>query len=259
MPAKATKLVMVSVLVMSMLTISAPPASAENLPRGTASPFIWDNDSESDAFSLDFIMALAHLGVIKLVGISESPHPYRTASENYQAIVEKARNSGWKNIPDASWDLGSYYMTALSRPSNGSIDGTSPLDTAPARMIRDKVLSVGTTTTPVVVGTGGALTTVASAYLLANQAGRGAEFASKMVLYGGIGAGGGHVLNGYNDAQDEWAVYVCQQRLKVVFTEYSTTSQDQPNFWAMIDTLPNNEIGQYMKTTKANWPYAPYR
>jgi hypothetical protein len=109
MPAKATRklaclLAMVSVLVVSMLAISPQPASAENMTHGTANPFIWDNDSESDAFTLDFIMALAHLGVIKLIGISESPHPYKTTSENYQAIVEKARNSGWRNIPDASWD-----------------------------------------------------------------------------------------------------------------------------------------------------------
>jgi len=126
-------------------------------------------------------------------------------------------------------------------------------------MIMDTVLSVGTSSQPVVVGTGGALTTVASAYLLANRAGRGAEFASKMVLYAGIGADGTHVLNGYNESQDEWAVYVCQQRLKVVFTEYTNADHNQPKFWAMIDALPDNEIGQYVKTTKANWPYAPYQ
>jgi hypothetical protein len=238
--------------------ISPQSAFAERRPYTTANPFIWDNDSESDAFSLDLMMALAHTGKINLIGISESPHPWRTTSEDYQAIVNKATNSGWGNIPDAAWDLGPYYMTALSRPSNGSIDSTQPLDTAPARMIRDKVLERGTESRPVVVGTRGALTSVASAYLLAAQAGRGPEFARKMVLYAGIGADGGHVLNNYNEVQDEWAVYVCLQRLKVVLTEYTNADHNQPNFWALIDTLPNNEIGQYMKETKAGWPYEPY-
>jgi hypothetical protein len=249
---------LLAMVIAPFLAISPQSAFAESLPYTTANPFIWDNDSESDAFSLDLMMALAHTGKINLIGISESPHPWKTTSEDYQAIVTKATNSGWGNIPDAAWDLGPYYMTALSRPSNGSIDSTQPLDTAPARMIRDKVLERGTESRPVVVGTRGALTSVASAYLLAAQAGRGPEFARKMVLYAGIGADGGHVLNNYNEVQDEWAVYVCLQRLKVVLTEYTNADHNQPNFWALIDTLPNNEIGQYMKETKAGWPYEPY-
>ena len=59
------------------------------MPYNATNPFIWDNDSESDAFALDFVMALAHAGSLKLIGISESPHPWKSTSENYQAIVEK--------------------------------------------------------------------------------------------------------------------------------------------------------------------------
>lgn len=242
-----------------LLSCMGTAAWAADLPYNGSNPFIWDNDSESDGFTLAFVMALAHNNKVRLIGISESPNPYhRGAAEDFQAIVNMARASGWRNIPDATWDLGPYYMTSLARPSSGSAVDTAPLNTAPARMIRDQVLAVGTAAKPVVIGTGGALTTVASAYLLARQAGRGDEFASKAVVYAGIGNDGNLALDNYNDHQDSWALYVTMSQLRVVLTHYTHNNSHEPTFMrAFIDTLPNNPIGSYMKRVKAGWFYYP--
>ena len=168
-----------------MLLVFAGLVQAENLPFNRTNPFIWNNDGEADCRALTLCLALDKLGEMNLIGISIAPHPYQDhQSENFQDIVDKARATGWQGLPDASTNLGSFYKTALSRPGSGNANDTTPIDTVSSRMIRDRVLSIGTTTKPVVIGTGGCLTTVASAYLLANQAGRGVEFASKCYVAG---------------------------------------------------------------------------
>lgn len=88
-PRLLASLAVVAVCVLSLFAISPQPAPADDMPYNATNQFIWDNDSESDAFALDFVMALAHAGSLKLIGISESPHPWKSTSENYQAIVEK--------------------------------------------------------------------------------------------------------------------------------------------------------------------------
>jgi len=228
----------------------------ETLPFNASNPFIWDNDANSDVFTLELVMVLANNKAINLIGISESPHPYRTVSEDLQEVVLKARNSGLKNIPDAAWDLESYYMTAIKRPESGNIDDTHVLNTAPARMIRDRVLQAGTASKPVVIGCGGALTTVASAYLLAKEAGRADEFASKVILC----ANNGELVNGqpstssYNTFQDAWAAYICLIRLKMVIA--GGILDGCPKIWDFVETLPDNELTQYMRGKKGpQWPY----
>jgi len=235
------------------------PGPVDVLPVNTSNPFIWDNDTDADTFTQEFVMALANNGTINLIGISLSPHPYNGGkSEDLQAIVLKARHSGWKNIPDATWDLGNLAMTALSRPASGNIDGTDPLDTAPARMIRDQVLKAGTPSKPVVIGAGGALTTVASGYLLAKQMGKAAEFASKVIVMADSGGYNGvPSMNGYNTGQDEWASYICLARLKYIVVSFPDNHVGLPMIWDFIDTLPDNELTRYMRAKKGpQWPYA---
>lgn len=238
-------------------------AFTESLPVDSSHPFIWDNDTEDDAFALVFLMALAHTGRLKLIGISQSPHPYKRASENYQRLVNMARRSGWTNIPNATWDLGTYYMHALARPTSGEVEDTVPLDTLPARMMRDQVLAVGTRERPVVIGTGGALSTVASAYLLALHDGRGEEFAAKVVVIAGLGEGRGpDTLESYNESQDQWAVHVCLHALRVVMANYDHNDTQEPsNFFDVADSLPDTALGSYVKDQVATFSerYPEYR
>ena len=236
------------------------PIEAESLPFDRTNPFIWDNDAEHDAFTLPFVLALANSGALNLVGISQSPHPFKTSSENFQTAVTAARSSGWKNIPDATWDLGPYYMTALTAPSSRRIEETEPLNTAPAAMIRDRVLTLGTDSKPVVIGSGGALTTVASAYLMALQDGRGPEFAQKAIVAPAIGLVGLTPFGAeYNASQDEWSLYIVLTRLRVVLAplDLAMTIGDQQRVWQAIDAFPNTPMGTHLRKIKASYPYDP--
>lgn len=233
--------------------VTTEPAAA------TVHKLIWDNDSEYDCFALTFAMVLANNNLLNLVGISQSPDPYKSTSENYQVFVDDARKSGWHNargtdFPDASDNMGDYFMTALQRPSSGNINDTIALVTEGSTMIKDKVLSLGTTTDPIYIGTGGALTTVASAYLLAQKEGRGAEFIAKSKVFAGIGADGSLTLNSYNDRQDEWALYIVVKRLNVQIVEDDSVNHynEASDVWNFIDSLPKgySAIGDQMKYVK---------
>ena len=224
-------------------------AVAENLPFDRTNPFIWDNDGESDCRSLTLCLALDKLGEMNLIGISHAPHPYQNQSEDYQHIVNLARATGWTGLPDATVGLGAFPKHALARPGSGAVHDTAPIDTAPAQMIKNQVLSVGTPAKPVVIGTGGCVTTVASAYLLANQEGRGVEFASKCVLYGVLGWHGSTRLEEYNCYQDPWALYVCIQQLRTYLIQVAPrTPYDTNNLRPFIDALPPSPLGDYMKS-----------
>ena len=230
--------------------------SMATLPFSTANPFIWDNDANTDVFTVEFVMGLAHDGTIHLVGITQSPHPYRSEAEDLQAVVAKARAIGWNDIPDAAWDLGRYYKTALSHPASDKIDDTAPLDTPPARFIRDQVLSLGTPAKPVVIGAGGALTTVASAYLLACRAGHGPEFTQRVIVCSNLGLLIDHrpTVSNYNASQDEWAAYICLTQLPMVVV--SCEPGGSPQVWDFISALPDNELTRYMKWKQGpQWPY----
>jgi hypothetical protein len=246
----------------------------ETLPYGpSTNPFIWDNDTDVEAFTQEFVMALANTGTIRLLGITLSPNGYSTGPEDLQAYVVFARRSGLRNIPDAKWNLGPYDRTALSRPSSscelpatGSppdacIDGTKAIDTEASRWIKDQVLTAGTASRPVVVGAGGPLTTIASAYLLARAEGRGPEFASKVAVYANIGrlrSGRPDIRNGYNNFQDGWATFVCLQRLKVVIVDTDHSGLPiSPSEIDFIRRLPSNDLTSFMRSKfeVRTWPY----
>lgn len=252
-------------------------AAAENLPYGPHSnPFIWDNDTNAEAFTQEFVMALANAGTIRLIGITLSPNPFQPSVENLQTYVEYARNSGLRNIPDAVWNLGPYYKTALTvpsvasvpcvipqapSPSDACIDSTVPIDTVVSRWIKRQVLSEGTPTNPVVIGAGGALTNIASAYLLARNEGRGEEFAAKAVVYANLGQfrDGRMDISGYNTFEDGWAAFICLKRMKVVIIDSTHDALPIPEF-DFIRSLPANELTAYMRSkfegNPSPWPYA---
>ena len=229
---------------------------AENLPINATNPFIWDNDTDGDVFTLEFVMALASNGKINLIGISQSPNPYKNRNDNLQEIIDIARKSGFKNIPDAKSDLGPYFKTALARPEDGSIDSTSPLDTESARMIRDKVLECGTPSKPVVIGSGGAYTTIASAYLLACEQGRGEEFSAKAISIGVAGyinpKNGKYTEREYNVFQDPWARYICLERLRTISVPTPLPKPEETLVGDFIFALPPSPLANYMKKKAHN-------
>lgn len=237
--------------------MTMPTEAPVILPFDRSHPFIWDNDANQDVFTLEFVMVLAHNRTINLAGITQSLHPYRTVAEDLQAVVSMGRNSGLRNVPDAAWDLGEHFMTALTRPESGAIDDTQALDTQPARFMRDTVLRSGTAQKPVVVGAGGALTTVASAYLLARTDGRAEEFAARVIVC----ANNADLRDGlpsacsYNTHQDPWAAYICHCRLPMAVTT-NIGHTGLPIIWDFIETLPDCQLKRYMQWKKGEpWPY----
>ena len=241
-------------------TSGFPGDTTEDLPWDSTHPFIWDNDSETDQISLAFALAAAHNGELNLVGITRSPNPYAgIRPENFQDWVDVARDSGWQALPNADSNLGHAWMAALARPASESIDEALPLDTSPAQTMMQTILSIGTPTKPVVVATGGAVTTLASAYLLALRSDRGPEFASKVVACLGAGRRGAYpALREYNAFQDGWAVYIVLNRLRTVIVEYDfdfLSDGDGEELWRFIAALPDSPIAAAMKHVQQDtWP-----
>ena len=150
-------------------------AADVHLPYDSSCPVIHTNDGNIDVYTLEYSMALASAGDIRLVGIVADagtgygtkpkavPKVWEEGRRMYADIVGKARRSGMVNIPDpvagANW--------ALDRPASGKIDDTVPLDTPGSRLIVQEARRA-TPEKPLVVVTGGALTCAADAYLLDN-------------------------------------------------------------------------------------------
>ena len=121
----------------------------------------------------------------------------------------------------------------------------------PLRMIKDQVLSVGTPSKPVVIGTGGCLTTVASAYLLAHREGRGAEFASKCAVYS-------VAWTGVSKTRFvSITIIKTLGRCTSAFRHCAHTSSpgngfahECNNLRPFIDSLPPSPLGDYMKSVR---------
>lgn len=73
-----------------LVCMASAAAADEDLPFGPTNPIIWDNDSNQDVFTLEYVMALAHNGTVRLAAITESPHPYQSAPGNVQSSTWRA-------------------------------------------------------------------------------------------------------------------------------------------------------------------------
>jgi hypothetical protein len=184
---------------------------------------IFDNDSVNESYFDEYFFALATQGVIDLrAAITSSAWAERgecaggtvnaDTSQRVRAVAV-ARATGMRNIPDATAGAG---MT-LQKPSSGEIDDTRPVRADGAYRIRDEVLATSPDR-PVVVVVGGMGTTVASAYLLAHEGGRGEQFAERLIVAWSIGTPAGD--GDYNGWVDPWATHVVFGRLRVVAYPY---------------------------------------
>ena len=99
-------------------------------------------------------MSLASAGDIRLVGIIPDyakPNGPRLTQRTwqYQHIIEKARRSGMKNIPNATTGAG----IPLAKPASGIIEETVPIDTPGSRLIIQEAKKANPQT-PLVIVTG---------------------------------------------------------------------------------------------------------
>ena len=199
------------------------------LPFDNSNPVIIDNDGNIDVYTFEFVAALASAGTINLVGI--------IGDATYQEYVNMARRSGLENLPDA---VTGAAGGALARPVSGNIDDTLPLDNPGSRMIIDSAHSLGTPSRPLVIITGGHLTTLASAYLLDPSI---ADRVIPCLLEGRVPE---MDMAGYNGSVDGWAAYVVLQKFASVLVLPTHLHHPRVAKGRILQDLPDSELQRHM-------------
>lgn len=134
-----------------------------------SNPIIYDNDWFTDVFDAYYIWVRASLGSADLRGVIVSRdmwdhpkylYPMERCVKDCEKAIEFSRGAGLKNIPD--YTLGADR--ALERPESGIIEDTKYQSSLGSRLIIAEAKKA-TEEKPLVVVTGGPLTTVANALL----------------------------------------------------------------------------------------------
>lgn len=174
------------------------------LPFDEVSRVIYDNDDHRDVYTDEYLIALAHLGELQLAGIITTYAPnqreYDLFVEGRQEIVEKARRSGFANLPEV-W---AGTSDRLIQPPSNRIEDTVPLDLPASRFIVEQARTA-TWDNPLVIVTGGQLTSVADAYLI------DPAVAEKVIVSGVFGVR----QKDYNAGLDGWAWKIVLSRFRV--------------------------------------------
>ncbi len=196
-------------------------AFAVDLPYDNRCPVIHDNDDHRDVYTDEYLMALAHRGDIDLKALITTYAPNQRECKLFvqgrKEIVEKARRSGMKNLPVAM----AGTNNRLKKPDSNRIEDTEPLDLKASEFIV-KEAKDARPRRPLVIVTGGQLTTVANAYLL------DPGIADNVVVSGIFGVD----QKDYNAGLDSWA-------WTIVLSKFRT--------FAVPIGPPNNRGTVYMK------------
>jgi hypothetical protein len=175
----------------------------DKLPLYKNSLIVYDNDDHRDAYTDEYLLALSSIGEIKLKGIitTYSPDEYPIFVEGRKQIMKYTRQSGMKNLPK----LFDGTNKKLTRPESNRIEDTKPLKIDGAEYIVKLALE-SSPERPLVIITGGQLTSVADAYLL------NPSIADRVVVMGVFGAKD----ITYNASLDGWAWTIIMAKFRVV-------------------------------------------
>jgi hypothetical protein len=188
----------------ALLLAAGSVAPAVELPFDRTCPVFHDNDDHRDVYTEEYLMALAHLGEIRLVGLTTtyapSPREYELFVRGRAEIVAVARRSGLRNLPDAMPGTN----RRLQRPASNRPEDTVPLDLPASRALVAEARKC-TPEKPLVFLTGGQLTVVADAWLLAPN------IQDRVVVAGLFGAPG----RDYNASLDAWAWTIVMSKFRV--------------------------------------------
>ena len=206
-----------------------------------SNPILYDNDWWFDVFDNNYLWAQASLGNANLVGNIVSRdmwdwekgylYPMKQCVEDAKKAIQRARQSGLKNIPDAT--PGSNRI--LQAPPSGNIDDTVTYPTEGSRLIVREARKASPER-PLVIIAGGPLTTVANALLT------DPDIAPHLVVFALTVS-----YYGYN-GKDGWSAYIVAKRTRLV--EWATGQ-----FWVKgsvfqpshFDGLPDNPFCDEMK------------
>ncbi len=177
------------------------------LPYSGDCPVIYDNDDHRDVYTDEFLLALASAGKIDLRGMvtsySYDQKEYEEFVEGREEIVERARRSGMKNLPDPV----AGPNVSLVEPSSSNIEDTEPIDTEGSRLIIEEADDTSPED-PLVIVTGGPLTNVADAYLLEP------DLTESVVVSSLLGTQ--KDTSGWNGELDSWATYIVTTKFRYV-------------------------------------------
>jgi inosine-uridine nucleoside N-ribohydrolase len=177
--------------------------SQHELPLYKDSPVIYDNDDHRDVYTDEYLLALSSIGEVDLKGVitTYSPNEYPNFVEGRKQIMDLAIKSGLKHLPE----LFSGTNRKLDRPDNNKIEDTKPLDIDGSHFIV-KIARKCSSSKPLVIITGGQLTSVANAYLI------DPSIADKVVVMGVFGANN----IDYNAGLDAWAWTIILAKFRTV-------------------------------------------
>jgi hypothetical protein len=199
------------------------------------------NDSATDNWTGEYAILLANSGGPPLAGIIVNPSPYwpdlAVNVDGWNQLIEAARASGLRNIPDATGSAG----VPLVRPADGAIEHTTPNMSDGAKLILDLSARLSSPLRPLVVVTGSRLTDVADAYVM------DPTVADRVVVVSALGgeASGGSVMGWPNGELDAWADWIVGQRFRYIQVNgYYEQLGDVPS--AKVADLPGNAFGAWM-------------
>jgi hypothetical protein len=219
-----------SVLVAALVAAAIPAAHAVELPFRRGCPAFYDNDDHRDVYTDEYLLTLAHLGDIKLVGMTTTYAPnvreYELFVRGRAQIVQTARRSGLQHLPDVRAGMGKR----LTRPASNRPEDTQPLNLAASRTLIAEAREVSPDK-PLVVITGGQLTVVADAWLLDR------DIASRVVVAGLFGVPG----RDYNASLDAWAWTVVVSNFRVLAVPFGTP-QNRGTVFLKAAEVPKQRI-----------------
>jgi len=190
------------------------PHAEPRLPYGRGNPVVYDNDEAVDMYTDEYLLALASMGEIQLVGmITSSPiEPFdpfvnvanyeRDLSDREQ-LVANAKASGFTNIPNRLRGP----MGNLQKPASGRIEDTHPIGAEGSRFIVSEARKASAEK-PLIIVVGAPLTAEADAYLL------DPSIADRVVV-AWLGGSGRNMCD-YNGWADPWAAYIVLQKMRLV-------------------------------------------
>jgi hypothetical protein len=216
------------------------------LPVDERNPIVLVNDSEADNWQGEYAVLLANSGAPKLAGIIVGTSPNASVIDDnvtaWRNLVEAARASGLRNIPDPIASIGD----PLVRPSSGDIDATQANHSEGANRIIEAANDFSLPYRPLVVVTGGRLTDVADAYLIDPSVAKRVVVVSSL---GGLTSTGG-TMGSPNGEMDPWADTIVTARFRYVqVSAFYDQLTDVPA--ARVSELPANAFGKWIAAKQA--------
>ncbi len=211
------------------------------LPVDERNPIVLLNDGATDNWQGEYAVLLANGGGATLAGIIVDASPaWSDLDANvgaWRSLVEAARQSGLRNIPDPIASVGA----SLVKPASGRVEDTVPNHSEGAQLILTHAAELALPYRPVVIATGTRLTDVADAYLL------DPSVAEKIVVVSSLGSlsDAGAAMSNPNGEMDPWADLIVSTRLRYVqVSAYYDQLTDVP--LGSVPDLPNNDFGAWM-------------